>query len=70
MRQVSEEMNLGHPSGRLGYNLDDYIKERDPYKEGDQRIARKRNREKKKVRLLSYKNKCKPSPRIETEGHC
>ena len=70
MGQVSEEMSLGPPSGRPGYNLDDYIKERDPYEEGDQRIARKRNREKNKVRVLSYKNKCKPSPWTEIEEHC
>jgi len=70
MGQVSEEMSLGPPSGRPGYNLDDYIKERDPYEEGDQRIARKRNREKNKVRVLSYKNKCKPSPWTKIEEHC
>ena len=36
MGQVFEEKSLGPPSGRPGCNLDDYIKERDPYKEGDQ----------------------------------
>lgn len=38
MGQVSEEINLGSPSGRPRYKLDDYIKERDPYEEGDQEL--------------------------------
>ena len=33
LQQVSKEISLGFPSGRPGYNLDDYIKERYPYKE-------------------------------------
>ena len=33
LQQVSEEISLGFPSGRPRYNLDDYIKERYPYKE-------------------------------------
>ena len=33
LQQVYEEISLGSPSGRPGYNLDDYIKERYPYKE-------------------------------------
>ena len=36
MGQVSEEISLNPPSGSPGYNLDDYIKERDPYEEVDQ----------------------------------
>ena len=38
MGQVSDEISLDPPSGRPGYNLDDYIKERDPYEEGDQEL--------------------------------
>ena len=38
MGQVSEEISLGLPTGRPGYNLDDYIKERDPYEEGDREL--------------------------------
>ena len=70
MVQVSDEISLGPPSGRPGYNLDDYIKEGDPYEEGDQEFqGREREREKKKVVALSHKNKCKPSPRTKTEEH-
>ena len=38
MGQVSgkKKNTLGHPSGRPGCNLNDYIKEKDPYKKGDQ----------------------------------
>ena len=38
MGQVLEEISLGLPTGRLGYNLDDYIKERDPYEEGGREL--------------------------------
>ena len=38
MEQVSEEISLGPPSGRPRYNLDDYIKERDPYEEGEEEL--------------------------------
>ena len=36
MKQVLEEISLGPQSGRPWYNLDDFIKERDPYEEWDQ----------------------------------
>ena len=38
MGQVSEEISLGLPTGRLGYNLDDDIKERDRYEEGGREL--------------------------------
>ena len=38
MEQVLEEISLGPPSGRPRYNLDDYIKERDPYEEGEEEL--------------------------------
>ena len=38
MKQVSEEISLDPPSGRPGYNLDDYIRERDLHEEGDQEL--------------------------------
>ena len=38
MGQVFEEKSHGPPSGRPEYNRDDYIKERDPYEEGDQEL--------------------------------
>ena len=36
MGQVSGEISPSPPSGRLGYNLDNYIRERDPYEVGDE----------------------------------
>jgi len=42
MGQVSEKKILGPPSGRPGCNLDDNIKERDPYKKGDQESKQKK----------------------------
>ena len=36
MKQVLEEISHVPLSGRPRYNLDDYIRERDPYEERDQ----------------------------------
>ena len=41
--------NFGPPSGRPRYNLDDYIKERDPYKKGDQGLKRREERESENI---------------------
>ena len=38
MKQLSKKISLDPPSGRPGYNLDDYIRERDLYEEGDQEL--------------------------------
>ena len=44
MRQVSREMNPSPPSGRPRYNLDDYIKQKDPNEEGDEKSEEKRKK--------------------------
>ena len=41
MGQVSREMNPRPPSGRPSYNLDDYIRQRDPNEEGDEKYEEK-----------------------------
>ena len=41
MGQVSREMNPSLPSGRPRYNLDDYIRQRDPNEEGDEKSEEK-----------------------------
>ena len=41
MGQVSREMNPSPPSGRPRYNLDDYIRQRDPNEEGDEKSEEK-----------------------------
>ena len=75
MGQVLKELSLGPPSGKLRYNLDNYIYIyiyiKDPYKEGGSRIARKRERERERERVivLLHKNKCKPSPQTKAEEH-
>ena len=38
MGQVSKEISFSPPSGRPRYKLDDYIKERDPYEEGEEEL--------------------------------
>ena len=48
MKQVLEEISLGPQSGRPWYNLDDYIRERDPYEEWDQGFQ---GREKNLIRM-------------------
>ena len=47
MGQILEEISIGPPNGRPWYNLDDYIKERDPYEEVD-RGLRGRETERKR----------------------
>ena len=77
MGQVSEEKSLDPPSGRLGCNLDDYIKRESPTrrgiedcKEGKLEKLRERERERERERILLCKNKCKPSPQPKTKVHC
>ena len=41
MGQVSREMNPSPLSGRPRYNLDDYIRQRDPNEEGDEKYEEK-----------------------------
>ena len=52
MGQVFEEKSLGPPSGRPGCNLDHYIKERDPYKKGDQGLKRREERERESENII------------------
>jgi len=42
MGQVSEEISPSPPSGRPGFNLDDYIRETNPYEVGDEALRVKR----------------------------
>ena len=42
MGQVSREISPSPPSGRPGYNLDDYIRETNPYEVGDEALRVKR----------------------------
>ena len=44
--------NFGPPSGRPGCNLDHYIKERDPYKKGDQGLKRREERERESENII------------------
>ena len=38
MGQVSGEISPSPPSGMPGYNLNDYIRETDPYEAGDETL--------------------------------
>ena len=42
MRQVSRKMNLNPPSGRLRYNLGDYIRKRGFCEKGDLKKEKKK----------------------------
>lgn len=44
MGQVSGKISPSPPNGRLGYNLDDYIRETDPYEVGDKTWREKRKK--------------------------
>ena len=48
MGQVSREINPNPPSGGPKYNMDDYIRQRDPYEVGDETSEK---REKKATSL-------------------
>ena len=38
MGKVSKEISFGPPSGRPRYKLADYIKEKEPYEEGEEEL--------------------------------